>query len=75
MTAKVLTLTRTRVADGRVHVVQCPKLRDARKHVAWCMTDNANITRLEASRISDALVIGAELSSHGYTFNLTKGKV
>jgi hypothetical protein len=64
-----MILTRTR-ADGVVHVVEVPNLRDARKHVAWCMTDNANTTRLEASRISDALVVGEALAAHGYAFEL-----
>jgi len=66
---KSYTLTRTR-HDGATHVVECPNLRDARKHVAWCMDYNANQSRLEACVISDRLVIGEPLTAHGYTFEL-----
>jgi hypothetical protein len=53
-----------------VYVIEDLTLRDARKRVAWCMTDNANATHLEASRISDTLQVGVELVALGYAFTL-----
>ena len=64
------TLTRTCVDDGSVRVTVCATLRDCRRLVAWCMTDNASTTRREASLISGLLHAGAPLTSHGYTFEL-----
>jgi hypothetical protein len=68
----MLTLTRNRQNDGKVYVVECPKLRDAHTQVAWCVTDNTNATRREASTISVALTVGVGLIAHGYTFTVTR---
>lgn len=67
-----LTLTRTRVSDGAVHVSECAKIRDARKYVAWCMNYNSGLSRREASAVADRLTIGAELEAHGYRFMVTR---
>jgi len=65
-----MTLTRTAVSDGKTFISLVPTLREARKRVAWCMTDNANQSRHEASVVSDRLVVGESLTAHGYTFEL-----
>lgn len=67
---KVYTLTRIRPFDGEVHVVEVPTLREARKHVAWCMTDNALQTRKDALLVSERLVVGEVLYARGYRFEL-----
>jgi len=68
-TKRVYILTRTR-ADGVVHVVEVPNLREARKRVAWCMDYNANQSRHEACVVSAQLEIGEPLTAHGYAFEL-----
>jgi len=69
---RVYTLTRTTQTSGNLYVVKVPNLREARKYVAWCMDDNAHLTRHEACVVSDRLVVGETLSAHGYSFVLVQ---
>ena len=70
MSAKRYTLTRTR-DDGKVHTITGLALRDAPKHVAWCMDYNAHQSRGEASRVVGLLTVDVPLSAYGYTFVLS----
>ena len=58
--------------NGTVKTYECRKLRDAGKHVAYCLSDNANASKQEATRAGMELENTGRVESHGYTFTLEK---
>ena len=65
------TVTRT-LPDGTTKTKQCAKLRDAGKHVAYCLADNCNADRKTATQAGMQLEKTGRTESHGYTFILTR---
>lgn len=68
----MLTLTRIRESDNKRYVTHPKNIREAKQSIAWCMTDNANLSKHEASQIPENLELNKTLTAHGYTFLLEK---
>ncbi len=65
------TITRV-TPDGITKSATRETLRDAGKHVAYCLSDNANASKQEATRAGMELEKTGRVESHGYTFTLEK---
>ena len=66
---KCIILHRVR-KDGEVYDMVPANLWDARRNVAWCLEDNAGLSRTEAVLVGDQLTLGEPLVSYGYSWTL-----
>lgn len=66
------TVVRTNTATGAVYTNHGLSLREARRSVAWCCTDNLGMTRAQANRTAGQLTPDVALMAGHYTFDLSE---
>lgn len=67
----MFTVART-LPNGTIKYYAAGTIRDAAKHIAYCLADNTGMPRTEATRHASYAEKHGSVSAAGYTFTICK---